>query len=73
MFADHPLLGNILRVSQWKATDYNAKLAYTPKELEDWILPLVDAGADIFHASQRRYWQPEFEESVLTEPDGSKR
>ncbi|WP_437918686.1 NADH:flavin oxidoreductase [Sphingobacterium sp. LRF_L2] len=55
----------ILRLSQWKQQDYTVKLAQTPKELEDWILPLVDAGVDIFHGSQRRYWEPEFEGSDL--------
>lgn len=38
----------ILRLSQWKQQDYTAKLAPTPASLEDWILPLVDAGVDIF-------------------------
>ncbi|WP_436491285.1 NADH:flavin oxidoreductase [Chitinophaga sp. ARDCPP14] len=60
-----PDLVIILRVSQWKATDYNAKLAHNPKEMEDWIIPLADAGVDIFHASQRRYWEPQFEGSDL--------
>lgn len=60
-----PDLVIILRVSQWKATDYNAKLAHNPKEMEDWIIPLAEAGVDIFHASQRRYWEPEFEGSDL--------
>jgi len=55
----------ILRLSQWKQQDYTAKLAPTPTSLEDWILPLVDAGVDIFHGSQRRYWEPEFEGSDL--------
>ncbi|SFU50234.1 2,4-dienoyl-CoA reductase [Pustulibacterium marinum] len=55
----------ILRLSQWKQQDYTVKLAHTPKELEDWIIPLTDAGVDIFHGSQRRYWEPEFEGSHL--------
>jgi 2,4-dienoyl-CoA reductase-like NADH-dependent reductase (Old Yellow Enzyme family) len=55
----------ILRLSQWKGADYNARNATTPQELEEWVLPLAEAGADIFHASQRRYWQPEFEGSDL--------
>jgi len=33
--------------------------------MEDWVLPLAEAGVDIFHASQRRYWVPEFEGSDL--------
>ena len=28
-------------------------------------MPLVDAGVDVFHASNRRYWEPEFEGSDL--------
>ena len=55
----------ILRLSQWKQQDYTVKLAHTPQELEDWVQPLADAGVDIFHASQRRYWESEFEESDL--------
>jgi hypothetical protein len=30
--------------------------------MADWLLPLVDAGVDILHCSQRRYWQAEFPE-----------
>lgn len=55
----------ILRLSQWKGQDYEVKLARTPLELEDWILPLAEAGVDIFHGSQRRYWTPEFDGSDL--------
>ncbi|WP_116789707.1 NADH:flavin oxidoreductase [Flavobacterium psychrotrophum] len=55
----------ILRISQWKQQDYTAKLAHTPAELENWLQPLTDAGVDIFHGSQRRYWEPEFDESDL--------
>ena len=52
----------ILRVSQWKQQDYSARLATTPGEMEDWLQPLVDAGVDILHCSQRRFWEPEFPE-----------
>ena len=55
----------ILRLSQWKGQDYAARLASTPKEMEAWLAPLVDAGADLLHCSQRRYWEPEFEGSDL--------
>jgi 2,4-dienoyl-CoA reductase-like NADH-dependent reductase (Old Yellow Enzyme family) len=55
------------RWSQFKQQDYRAKLARTPEELEQLLLPLVDAGVDIFHASARRYWEPAFKElSPLT-------
>jgi 2,4-dienoyl-CoA reductase-like NADH-dependent reductase (Old Yellow Enzyme family) len=52
----------ILRVSQWKQQDFEAKLATNPTELEQWLRPLVEAGVDIVHASQRRFWEPEFPE-----------
>lgn len=52
----------ILRLSQWKQQDYKARLAVTPKEMEDWLVPLVEAGADVLHCSQRRFWEPEFPE-----------
>lgn len=59
---DFPL---IIRLSQWKPTDYNAKLAKTPEEMRAWLTPLADAGVDAFHCSQRRFWEPEFEGSDL--------
>ncbi|WP_025849810.1 NADH:flavin oxidoreductase [Paenibacillus ehimensis] len=55
----------VLRFSQWKASDYTAKLAETPALLEQFLAPLVDAGVDIFHCSTRRFWEPEFEGSDL--------
>jgi 2,4-dienoyl-CoA reductase-like NADH-dependent reductase (Old Yellow Enzyme family) len=51
-----------LRVSQWKQQDYTVRLAETPKQMEEWLVPLVQAGVDILHCSQRRYWEPEFPE-----------
>ena len=54
-----------LRLSQWKLQDYTARLAATPAEMETWLLPLVQAGVDIFHCSQRRFWEPEFTGSDL--------
>src|SRR5262245_17353321 len=54
-----------LRFSQWKLQDYEARLAQTPDELEAFLAPLVDAGVDVFHASTRRFWLPEFEGSPL--------
>ena len=55
----------ILRLSQFKPSAYTNKLAKTPQEMEKWLNPLADAGVDIFHCSQRRFWEPEFEESDL--------
>lgn len=62
MGEDIPL---ILRLSQWKQQDYSARLAQTPDEMADWLLPLSEAGVDVFHCSQRRFWEPEFEGSDL--------
>jgi|GEM_PF-1701340 2,4-dienoyl-CoA reductase-like NADH-dependent reductase (Old Yellow Enzyme family) len=36
-----------------------------PNEMETVLLPLKDAGIDIFHASTRRFWLPEFEGSDM--------
>ncbi len=55
----------IIRLSQFKPSAYDTKLAKTPQEMEAWINPLADAGVDIFHCSQRRFWEPEFEGSDL--------
>lgn len=52
----------ILRVSQWKQQDFDTRLAASPQEMEDWLLPLVEAGVDIVHCSQRRFWEAEFPE-----------
>jgi 2,4-dienoyl-CoA reductase-like NADH-dependent reductase (Old Yellow Enzyme family) len=59
---DFPIL---FRISQWKGHDYDARLAETPQELECFLRPLVDAGVDMFHCSQRRFWEPEFAGSTL--------
>jgi 2,4-dienoyl-CoA reductase-like NADH-dependent reductase (Old Yellow Enzyme family) len=59
---DFPL---ILRIAHWKLQDYAARLAHTPQELEQFLKPLADAGVDIFHCSQRRFWEPEFPDSTL--------
>jgi 2,4-dienoyl-CoA reductase-like NADH-dependent reductase (Old Yellow Enzyme family) len=63
----------MLRFSQWKIGDYTAKLAKDPQELEQLLTPLVDAGVDIFHASTRRFWLPEFEGSELNLAGWTKR
>lgn len=56
---DYPL---ILRLSQWKQQDFGVKLAETPAAMEAWLAPLVEAGANVLHCSQRRFWTPEFPE-----------
>jgi 2,4-dienoyl-CoA reductase-like NADH-dependent reductase (Old Yellow Enzyme family) len=55
----------ILRWSQWKQQDYFARLVETPGDLERFLLPLSEAGVDIFHCSQRRFWEAEFPGSNL--------
>ncbi|MGV3705586.1 MAG: NADH:flavin oxidoreductase [Arcticibacter sp.] len=58
-------LALILRISQFKPSAYTNKLAKSPQEIEAWLNPLAEAGIDIFHCSQRRFWEPEFEGSDL--------
>lgn len=55
----------IFRFSQWKQQEFSARLADTPEQLEEVLLPLVEAGVDIFHCSTRRFWEPEFSDSDL--------
>ncbi len=57
----------ILRFSQWKQQDFGARLAESPQELERFLKVFVDAGVDVLHCSQRRFWEPEF-----AEEDGDK-
>ena len=52
----------IIRISQWKQQDFACRIATTPAEMIEWLGPLVDAGADVLHCSQRRFWEPEFPE-----------
>ncbi len=60
---DMPIM---LRYSQWKQQDYEARLADTPEELEAILGPIADAGVDIFDASTRYYHKPAFAGSPLT-------
>lgn len=55
----------ILRFSQWKQQDFEARLVEDAAGLEEFLLPLSEAGVDIFHCSTRRFWEPEFEGSEL--------
>lgn len=49
-----------LRYSQWKMSDYNAKIAQDPAELAVILNAFSDAGIDIFDVSTRRFWDPAF-------------
>lgn len=54
-----------LRISQWKTSFYESKLAETPEQLAAFLEPLTAAGVDAYHCSTRRFWEPEFEGSDL--------
>ncbi|HEV2673771.1 MAG TPA: NADH:flavin oxidoreductase [Aliidongia sp.] len=51
----------LFRFSQWKATDYDARIAETPEELGLFLRLLTRAGVDIFDVSTRRFWQSAFD------------
>ncbi|MEV4536299.1 12-oxophytodienoate reductase [Asanoa sp. NPDC049518] len=55
--ADRPV---IVRFSQFKERRFDARIAETPEQLGEILTAFADAGADAFHASQRRFWQPAF-------------
>ncbi|GGA32263.1 NADH:flavin oxidoreductase [Paenibacillus physcomitrellae] len=59
---DYPVA---FRLSQWKMSDYGAKLADTPEKLGQLVGALSGAGVDLFHCSTRRFWEPEFAGSDL--------
>ena len=59
---NYPLL---IRLSQWKQQDFTVNTAKDPDEIGQWLGPLVEAGIDAFHCSQRRFWEPTFEGSEL--------
>jgi 2,4-dienoyl-CoA reductase-like NADH-dependent reductase (Old Yellow Enzyme family) len=52
-----------VRMSQWKESDYDARIVERPAELGQLMPLLRSAGADIFHVSTRRFWTPEWEGS----------
>jgi 2,4-dienoyl-CoA reductase-like NADH-dependent reductase (Old Yellow Enzyme family) len=60
--SDFPI---ILRFSQWKLQDYEARPWPTPQTLENFLGDFVDAGVDIFDCSQRRFWEPMYDGSGL--------
>ncbi len=53
------------RFSQWKEVDYDARIAPTWQDLEVMLSELRTSGVDIFHASARRFWIPEWPNSDL--------
>lgn len=54
-----------LRISQWKMSDFGARLVTNPAELERLLAPLVLAGVDLIHCSERRISDPAFPGSDL--------
>ena len=52
-----------MRFSQWKQQDFEARLVHDPDELSELLMPIVESGLDYLHASNRRYWEKEFQES----------
>lgn len=54
-----------VRISQWKESDYDARIVEAPGELGELVATLRSAGADMFHVSTRRFWTPEWEGSDL--------
>ena len=63
----------IVRFSQFKERDYDARIAGSPAELSAILSVLADAGAGILHASQRRFWEPAFPGSGLNLAGWSKK
>jgi 2,4-dienoyl-CoA reductase-like NADH-dependent reductase (Old Yellow Enzyme family) len=55
-----------LRFSQWKETDYSARVVETPEELQSMLSLFETAGLSIIHASTRRFWSPEWPGSNLS-------
>jgi len=53
------------RFSQWKEVDYKARIAPTPDDLRTMLTILRSAGVDVFHASARYFWIPEWPDSDL--------
>ena len=53
------------RFSQWKEVNFNTRVVDTTEELKTMLAILRAAGVDVFHASARRFWIPEWEDSDL--------
>ena len=54
-----------MRISQWKESDFEAKIVESADELRQLVSVLRAAGVDIFHVSTRRFWTPEWPGSDL--------
>lgn len=60
--AEFPIM---IRMSQFKEREFGARVADSPAELAALLEPIVQAGANAVHASQRRFWEPAFPGSTL--------
>jgi 2,4-dienoyl-CoA reductase-like NADH-dependent reductase (Old Yellow Enzyme family) len=54
-----------VRISQWKESDFDARIVEEPRQLGQLVTLLRAAGADLFHVSTRRFWTPEWDGSDL--------
>ncbi|MGW5016341.1 hypothetical protein ACWEOR_30440 [Micromonospora chalcea] len=63
----------IVRFSQFKERAFDARIAETPAELARILGAFAEAGADVLHASQRRFWEPAFPGSPLNLAGWAKR
>lgn len=61
-----PDLPIFFRFSHWKQQDFRAQLASTPRELEQVLGPLADAGVDVFDASVRYFDKAAYPDSDLS-------
>ena len=61
------------RFSQWKEVNFNTRVVDTTEELKTMLDILKAAGVDVFHASARRFWVPEWDHSDLGIAGWSKR
>jgi 2,4-dienoyl-CoA reductase-like NADH-dependent reductase (Old Yellow Enzyme family) len=57
-----PRMPILFRFSQWKQQDFKARMAMTPVELREILLPIAEAGVDVFDASVRYFDRAEFPE-----------
>ncbi len=53
------------RFSQWKEVNFDTRVVDTTEELKAMLAILRKAGVDVFHASARRFWIPEWDGSDL--------
>jgi 2,4-dienoyl-CoA reductase-like NADH-dependent reductase (Old Yellow Enzyme family) len=53
------------RFSQWKEVNFDTRVVDTTEELRVMLQILRAAGVDVFHASARRFWIPEWDGSDL--------